>query len=106
MFTNNKAEQTRETLVCINIPESSARKHPHTRDELELGAENARASRIAREFDDGLKFIRKYHKSVTVYGSARFGEDNPHYIDARALGAKLATLGYAVVTGEIGRAHV
>ena len=99
MYTNNKGEETKETLVCINIPESSARKHHHTRDELELGAENARASRIAREFDDGLKFIRKYRKSITVYGSARFAEDNPHYIDARTLGARLATLGYAVVTG-------
>ncbi len=99
MSTNNKGEEVKETLVCINLPEHDARKHPHTSEELALGAENARASRIAREFDDGLKFIRKYKKSVTVYGSARFTEDNPHYIDARALGARLAKLGYAVVTG-------
>ena len=99
MSTNNKGEETRETLVCINIPEASARTHPHTGAELAQGAENARASRIAREFDDGLKFIRKYKKSVTVYGSARFAQDNPHYIDARALGARIAKLGYAVVTG-------
>ncbi len=87
------------TLVCINIPEDKARKYPHTAAEIALGVKNARASRIASEFDNGLKFIKKYPKSVTVYGSARFKPSNPHYKDARALGYRLAKLGYTVVTG-------
>ncbi len=86
-------------LVCINIPEESADRHPHTVDELAKGAKNARASRIAGEFDRGLKFVKKYPKSVTIYGSARFKLGNPHYDDARKLGSRLAKLGYAVVTG-------
>ena len=86
-------------LVCINIPEVNADRDPHTVDELRLGAKNARASRIATEFDRGLKFVKKYPKSVTIYGSARFKPGTPHYDDARALGARLAKLGYAVVTG-------
>ncbi len=88
-----------ETLVCINIPESKTMRDPHTIPELALGAKNKRASRIAAEFDNGLKFIKKYPKSVTVYGSARFKPSNPHYKDARALAARLAKAGYAVVTG-------
>ncbi len=92
-------DKPRETLICINIPEDEAMRDPHTVEELARGARNERASRIATEFDDGLKFIKKYPKSVTVYGSARFKEDNPHYEDARKLGARIAKLGYAVVTG-------
>jgi uncharacterized protein (TIGR00730 family) len=88
-----------ETLVCINIPESKTMRDPHTVEELALGAKNKRASRIAAEFDNGLKFIKKYPKSVTIYGSARFKPSNPHYRDARDLGFKLAKAGYAVVTG-------
>ncbi len=86
-------------LVCINIPESKINRDPHTIEELSLGAKNQRASRIAGEFDRGLKFIKKYKKSVTIYGSARFKPSNVHYKDARALGYLLAKHGYAVITG-------
>ncbi len=86
-------------LVCINLPESKVLRTPHTRDELARGAKNQRASRIAGEFDRGLKFIKKYKQAVTFYGSARFKQSNPHYKDARSLGYKLSKLGYAVITG-------
>jgi uncharacterized protein (TIGR00730 family) len=95
----NKGASEGETLVCINIPERKATREPHTAEELRQGAKNSRASRIAAEFDNGLKFIKKYPKSVTVYGSARFKPSNPHYKDARAVAFRLAKLGYAVVTG-------
>jgi uncharacterized protein (TIGR00730 family) len=36
---------------------------------------------------------------VTVFGSARFTETHPYYTAARELGAKLALLGFTVVTG-------
>jgi uncharacterized protein (TIGR00730 family) len=87
-----------ERLVCINVPEHRSGRDPHTPEDLARGA-NRRASRIAAEFDNGLKFIKKYPKSVTIYGSARFKAGNPHYKDARRLAAKIAQLGYAVVTG-------
>lgn len=86
-------------LVCINIPDAKIARNPHTIEELQHGAKNDRASRIAGEFDRGLQFIRKYPKSVTFYGSARFKTDNPHYRDAYDLAQKLSKLGYAVVTG-------
>lgn len=95
----NKPEQSNENLICINLPENKVSREPHTVSELALGAKNARASRIANEFDLGLKFVRKYPKSVTFYGSARFKPSTPHYKDARALAQKIAKLGYAVVTG-------
>lgn len=94
-------DNEKETLVCINIPETKIARDPHTADEIAqgLGAKNQRASRIAGEFDRGLRFVRKYPKSVTIYGSARFKPNNPHYKDARALAGRLARLGYAIVTG-------
>lgn len=95
----NSSVPAGETLVCINIPEAKTKRDPHTIDELSLGLKNKRASRIALEFDNGLKFIKKYQKSVTVYGSARFKPNNPHYKDARALAFRLSKAGYAVVTG-------
>ena len=36
---------------------------------------------------------------MTVFGSARFGEDHRHYELARAMGRKLAEAGYTVMTG-------
>ena len=36
---------------------------------------------------------------MTVFGSARFGEDHPHYALAREVGARLAEAGFTVMTG-------
>lgn len=55
--------------------------------------------RIDREFTEGFEFINNYEKSVTFFGSARFGEGNEHYQKARALAAKISDLGYTVLTG-------
>jgi uncharacterized protein (TIGR00730 family) len=89
-----------EALICMNVPEDMAHRDPHTIEQLVQGAKvNQRATRIATEFDLGLKFLRKYPKSVTIYGSARFDHENPHYIHARTLSQRLAKLGYAVITG-------
>jgi len=49
-----------------------------------------------------IKAFRKMHfigPCVTVFGSARFDESNPFYIQAKAVGASLANLGFAVMTG-------
>ena len=36
---------------------------------------------------------------VTVFGSARFKEDHPYYIQAREMGKKIAALGFVTMTG-------
>lgn len=94
-----KESQQEGPLVCVNLPEADLKRDPHTRKELVHATKNDRASRIANEFDRGLKFIKKYPKSVTIYGSARFKTSNPHYRDAYDLAARLSKAGYAVVTG-------
>jgi uncharacterized protein (TIGR00730 family) len=49
-----------------------------------------------------IKAFRKLHfigPCVTVFGSARFGPESPHYQNAEKIGAKLANLGFTVMTG-------
>lgn len=46
--------------------------------------------------------IRKLHfigPCVTVFGSARFGEDHPYYVSAREMGAKISEQNFTVLTG-------
>ena len=49
-----------------------------------------------------IKAFRKLHfigPCVTVFGSARFGEDNDYYKQAVKVGASLSKLGFTVMTG-------
>lgn len=53
-------------------------------------------------FWDLFKGIRKMYFSgpcVTIFGSARFKEDNPYYKMAESLGAEIAKLGFTIMTG-------
>ena len=55
--------------------------------------------RFTKDLHQGLQKISQYSNTVTVFGSARFGEDHPDYIRARELGGLLAKSGHTVVTG-------
>ncbi len=71
---------------------------PLTEEEI-LEAARRRVELIDKEFTETFKFIIKYPKTVTFFGSARFSENNLHYIKAEVLAKKLSSLGYTVVTG-------
>jgi hypothetical protein len=58
-----------------------------------------RALRIFAEFIRGFRSLHFVGPCVTVFGSARFKEDDPYYAMARAIGHGLADLGFTVVTG-------
>lgn len=58
-----------------------------------------RVFRIMAEFIEGFTMLGGLPKSVTVFGSARVNEDNPHYQAARELGRQLAKAQIGVVTG-------
>ncbi len=61
--------------------------------------ELARAVRIFLECVKGFRALHFIGPCVTVFGSARFREDNPYYALAREVGSRLARKGYAVMTG-------
>ena len=48
--------------------------------------ELARAVRIFLEFMRGFRALHFVGPCVTVFGSARFGEDHPYYLSAREMG--------------------
>ncbi len=55
--------------------------------------------RILGEFIRGFRALHFVGPCVTVFGSARFDEEHRYYVGARAVGAKLASLGFTVMTG-------
>jgi len=60
---------------------------------------NWRIFRIMAEFVDGFTFLSQFKQTVTIFGSARFKEDNEYYQRAVTLSKKLAQDGYTIVTG-------
>jgi uncharacterized protein (TIGR00730 family) len=58
-----------------------------------------RVLRIQAEFIEGFGALAELPRAVTVFGSARTPRDHPEYATGRALGAALATAGFAVITG-------
>ena len=63
------------------------------------GFELLRAARIFFEIMRGFRALHFVGPCVTVFGSARFGENHPYYGMARAVGGGLARAGFTVVTG-------
>lgn len=76
-----------------NLPNSCA-----PRDIL-MQAAMIRLGEVDHEINEGYNILRKYHKTVTIFGSARTPKDDKYYQQAAMLAEKLAHLGYAIVSG-------
>ena len=79
-------------------PKSKIPKSCLPRDVL-LQAAMIRLGDVSNEIQEGYNILRKYHKTVTIFGSARTPEDDPYYDQAADLAEKLAHKGYAIVSG-------
>lgn len=55
--------------------------------------------KVMNEFFYGFRKLHFTGPSITVFGSARFDENNPYYILARKMGQEIAKLGFTVITG-------
>ncbi len=55
--------------------------------------------RVFWQFLNGFRKLHFVGPCITVFGSARFTEENEHYQNARTLGRKLSEMGFAVMTG-------
>jgi len=83
----------------MNKEPSDKHAHLHPAD-LHEGEIEAHVERISREFRDGFDFLRKYPKSVSIFGSSMVGPSSATYKEAESLGARIVReLGYAVITG-------
>jgi predicted Rossmann-fold nucleotide-binding protein len=55
---------------------------------------------ITSEFKNGFELIKKYPKSVTIFGSSRLTSASSHYNDAKNLAERVVKdLNYVVITG-------
>ncbi len=62
-------------------------------------SEALRVARIAGEFVRGFRRLHFVGPCVTVFGSARFGEENPYYGLGREVGRGISASGLTVMTG-------
>lgn len=67
--------------------------------DIVLQAAMIRLGNIDDELQAGYNVVRKYHKTVTVFGSARTPEGEAYYEAARQLATKLVAHDYAILTG-------
>lgn len=70
----------------------------HVRNYIDKALQE-RVHRIEEEITRGFEAIRRYPKSVTFFGSARFPEDHEYYMKARDIARRICEMGYAVITG-------
>lgn len=63
------------------------------------GDESWRMFRIISEFTEGFDKLSDIGFSVSLFGSARFGPENPHYKQAETISKGLAEAGFTVITG-------
>lgn len=61
--------------------------------------ETWRIFRIMSEFVEGFDELSNIGPAVSIFGSARFSEDNPYYIKAIEIAHLLSEDGYAIITG-------
>ena len=82
---------------------------PESADEELLGAQTsavlsllddrARVDRIGDELRAGFSAMAHIGRAVSIFGSARTPESDPHYGQARELAAKLGGRGFSIITG-------
>ena len=83
----------------INLESKDLPVKPLTKQELHDSAHD-RISLIKEEFKNGFDFLKKYPKSVTIFGGGHFKETDQYYASARSLASKIVNeLRYAVFTG-------
>jgi uncharacterized protein (TIGR00730 family) len=71
-----------------------------TRRDIHTGDIEAHIQKISSEFRNGFEFLKKYPRSVSIFGSSQLKPDHPMYKKAEELGGRIVQeLGYAVITG-------
>jgi len=73
---------------------------PLSRADIHGGGIITPLERINHEFGDGFEFLKKYPKSVSIFGSSVLPSREPAYAKAEELGGRIVRdLKYAVITG-------
>lgn len=91
------SERAGSDLNGLVAPEQRERELLRGADDLL--ADFDRAVTVFNEFVHGYRALYELGRTVTVFGSARFGEDHRYYRLAREIGQGLAEAGFTVMTG-------
>lgn len=67
--------------------------------EIALQAAMFRLGNLSQEIEAGYHILRKQHKTVTIFGSARTHQDDKYFKETVELSKRLADLGYGIVSG-------
>jgi uncharacterized protein (TIGR00730 family) len=71
-----------------------------SRADIHQGDIDGHIEHIAREFRDGFEFLKKYPKSITIFGSSMAKLDSPDCLKVEELTRRISDeLKYAVITG-------
>jgi uncharacterized protein (TIGR00730 family) len=91
--------------VAPTIPDVETPPATHADDRVMLEGPHSRSEemwliyQVVKEFVQGFRVMHFVGPCVTVFGSARIGEDHPYYQLGRDIGAGLVRLGFTVMTG-------
>jgi uncharacterized protein (TIGR00730 family) len=55
--------------------------------------------KVVWEFVKGFRVLHFVGPCITIFGSARFKEDHPYYVQTRELAGKIARTGFTIMTG-------
>lgn len=67
--------------------------------EIALQAAMFRLADLNKEIEAGYEILRKHHKTVTIFGSARTPEHDPYFQKTVDLSKQIVKAGYAIVSG-------
>jgi len=76
-----------------------AKKHVYLEGPKSRGYELLFTFRVVRQFIKGFRTLHFAGPCITVFGSARFEENNTYYVSAREFGKRIAALGFTTMTG-------
>lgn len=83
-----------------NKPSETHNESQFSKNDIHNGDIAGHIEHISHEFEDGFEFVKKYPKSVTIFGSSQFSASDENYKNAEILAARIVTeLKYAVITG-------
>src|SRR5579875_497610 len=75
------------------------KEHVYLEGPKSRGYELLFAFKVFKEFIKGFRCLHFMGPCITVFGSARFKEDNEYYQCAREFGKRIAALGFTTMTG-------
>lgn len=105
MTTARKVKELKDKAAKVKaLPVKEEKERPidakPEKDWKELRAESSwRMFKIMSEFVDGFERMEEFGPCISIFGSARTKENNPHYKLAVKISEKLVKEGYGIITG-------